>query len=340
MDKSEARIFVTGGTGFIGSYLLRYLLQEGYLHIRALRREGSRMDLVEGIVDQVEWVTGDVCDFGSLSDSMQGVDFVFHCAGAVSFDPRDRHFLRQVNVDGTANVVNAALEAGVSRLIHVSSVAALGRSEGSNRITESSKWERGSLNSWYATTKFQGEMEVWRGVEEGLSAAVVNPSVVFGSGDWKGSGTANVFHLIGKGVPFYLAGQNGFVDVRDVVRFMVLLLEKEIVGQRFILNSANWSLKELSASIARAMDRRPPWIRISAFVGEVVWRAARILSLLTGKRAVITRETITNALQKWEYLNDKSLSLGFSYIPLSQTIEETARQWMESKGEQPAVLPI
>ena len=340
MDKRAVRIFVTGGTGFIGSYLLRYLLGQGYMHIRALRREGSRMDLVDGIADQVEWVTGDVCDYGSLSDAMQGINFVFHCAGAVSFDPRDRHLLRQVNVEGTANIVNAALYAGVSRLIHVSSVAALGRSEESNRIDESSKWERSSLNSWYATTKFQGEMEVWRGVEEGLSAVVVNPSVVFGSGDWKGKGTANIFHLVGKGMPFYMTGQNGFVDVRDVARFMVLLLEKEIEGQRYILNADNWSLKDLSTSIARAMDRRPPWIRISALVGEVVWRAARLLSFLTGKRSIITRETITNALQKWEYLNDKSLSLGFSYIPLSQTIEETAHQWMESKGEQPAVLPI
>ena len=340
MDKTAQKIFVTGGTGFIGSYLLRYLWKEGYRSIRALRREESKMDLVEEIAGEVEWVTGDVRDYGSVKDALQGIDVVFHCAGAVSFDPRDRQLLRQVNAEGTANMVNGALAAGVNRFIHVSSIAALGRSEHSNRIDESSKWVRSSLKSWYAVTKFQGEMEVWRGVEEGLSAAVVNPSIVFGSGDWKGSGTARVFHLIGKGFPFFTKGQTGFVDVRDVARFMILLLEKDIVSQRYILNAGNWRLKDLTTAVARAMNRRPPWIPISPWMGAIAWRVEYLRSLLTGTRPIITRETLTNTRESWEYLNDKSLSLGFSYLPLSQTIEETAQQWLESRGERPAILPI
>lgn len=340
MDKSAQKILVTGGTGFIGSYLLRYLWQEGYRSIRAMRREESKMDLAPEMVDRVEWVTGDVRDYGSVEDALQGTEVVFHCAGAVSFDPRDRHLLRQVNAEGTANMVNGALAVGVKRFIHVSSIAALGRSEHSNRIDESSKWERSSLNSWYAVTKFQGEMEVWRGVEEGLSAVIVNPSVVFGSGDWKGSGTARIFHLVGKGLPFYTPGQTGFVDVRDVARFMLLLLEKDITGQRYILNADNWSLRDLTTAIARAMDRPPPRIPFSAWMGAIAWRVEYLRSLLSGMRPVITRETLANTRQRWEYINEKSLSLGFSYLPLSQTIEETARQWMESKGETTAVLPL
>jgi len=288
----------------------------------------------------VEWVEGDVCDYVSLENAMREVDVVFHCAGAVSFDPRDKKLLRKVNVEGTAHVVNAALETGVKRLIHMSSISALGRAKDSGRIDETTKWERGSLNSWYAVTKFQGEMEVWRGIEEGLPAAVVNPSNVLGSGDWKGSGTPKVFHMISKGLPFYTRGQTGFVDVRDVVRFMVLLWEKEIVGERYILNAANWKLKDLASHIARVVGRRPPWIPITFWLGEIVWRVERLRSLLTGTRPVITKETLATTRNSWEYDNEKSLSLGFSYMPLSQTIEETARQWMESNGEEPAVLPF
>lgn len=340
MDTKSTQIFVTGGTGFVGSYLLRYLLKEGYSNIRALRRKESRMHLVEDIAARVQWVEGDVTDFETLENAMEGVAVVFHCAAVVSFDARDKKWLKQVNADGTANVVNTALHHKVAKLIHVSSVAALGRSAHSNRIDETAKWEPGSLNSIYAISKFQAELEIWRGVEEGLSAVVVNPSVILGSGEWKGSGSSKIFHLIGKGLPFYATGQNGFVDVRDVARFMMQFLEREPDGQRYILTADNWPLEKLGATIARAMGKRPPWIRISPFVGELAWRGDRIRSIFTGVRPVITRETVLNARQHWEYVNDKSRALDFTYIPLEQTIEESSRQWMESKGEKPAVLPI
>jgi len=338
--KQSTRVFVTGGTGFVGSYLLRYLLKEGYSDIRALRRKTSKPDLLDGIADKVEWVEGDVRDYESLELAMRGIDVVFHSAAVVSFDPRDKILMKKVNVEGTANVVNAALHNGVVKLIHVGSVAALGRSANQPRIDETLKWEPGPLNTLYGMSKFQAELEVWRGMEEGLPAVVVNPSVILGSGVWKQSGSSRIFHLIGKGLPFYPNGQNGFVDVRDVARFMIFCLEKDISGQRYILNGGNLSLQEMSASIARAMGRKPPRIRISPWIGEVAWRAEWVRAVFTGARPIITRETLLNARQKWEYVNDKSLELGFTYIPLQQTIEETARQWMESRGEKPAVLPV
>ncbi len=339
-SKKSTQIFVTGGTGFVGSYLLRYLLHAGYANLKALKRKESKMHLVADIANRVEWVEGDVTDYESLEQGMNGVEVVFHCAAIVSFDSRDKKWLKRVNADGTGNVVNAALHNKVKKLIHVSSVAALGRSANSNLIDETAKWEPGSLNSVYAISKFQAEMEVWRGMEEGLPAVVVNPSIILGSGEWKGSGSSKIFHLIGKGLPFYATGQNAFVDVRDVARFMMQFLDQELDGERYILASDNVNLKLLTSSIALAMGKRPPWIHISPWIGWLAWRGDRIRSFFTGVRPVITRETIENASHLWEYANDKSRAKGFTYIPLEQTIEETARQWLESKGEKPAILPL
>lgn len=340
MDKKTIQIFVTGGTGFIGSYLLRYLLQEGYLHIRALKRAGSNMSMVEDIASHVEWVEGDILDAGFLEEVMEGVEVVFHSAGFVSYDPRDRKVMKQVNADGTANLVNVSLEKGVRKFIHVSSIAALGRPFENQPIDEGFKWDRSSLNSWYAITKFQAEMEVWRGLEEGLPAVIVNPSVVLGSGDWKGSGSSRIFHVIGKGFPFYPPGSMGFVDVRDVARFMVLLLERDILGQRYILNAGNWTYKELFSTVCATLQQKPPRFLLRSWMGGLAWRAEKIRALLLGRRAVITRETVGNTLHHWKFANEKSTALGFSYLPLSRTIEETVLQWKETRGEKPAVLPF
>lgn len=340
MDKKDSPIFITGGTGFIGSYLLRYLVHGGYRNIRALRREGSRMDLVQDIAGRIQWVEGDIADSGSLEDVMQGVKAVFHSAAMVSYDPRDRQLMKRVNVDGTANLVNASLELGVERFIHLSSISVLGGNRRDPRVDESFKWDRSAITSWYGITKFQSEMEVWRGMEEGLPCAVVNPSVVLGSGDWQGSGSSHIFHVVGKGMPFYPPGQTGFVDVRDVARFAIMLWEKDITGQRYLLNADNLTFRELFTAISNTVGKKPPFIPMQRWMGALAWRFEWLRSKMSGQRPVITRETVSASRNTLEYLNDKSRSLGFTYIPLSQTVEETARQWLESRGERVAVLPL
>lgn len=326
----DKQILVTGGTGFLGSYLLRYLVREGYTRIRATRRKHSRMDLVAEVADRVEWVETDVLDTLGLEDAMQDVAQVYHGAAIVSFDPRDVDEMRRINVDGTANVVNAALHANVEKLVHVSSIAAIGRTKQSKIITEKTKWERSKLNSEYGISKYLAEQEVWRGAAEGLNIAIVNPSVILGSGRWD-EGPLKFFKLVHRQYPFYTTGTSGFVDVRDVARFMLLLMESDISRERFILNAENLTFQTLMNEIAQQLGKKPPSIKVTPFTQQVVWRLEWLRSRLFGAKPLITREVAQRATASLFYENDKSLSVfDFEYTPIRQTIAETAAQFSEA----------
>ena len=175
------RILVTGATGFLGAYLLRQLVTQGHA-IRALRRANSPMHLVEDIADLVEWVEADILDIVALETAFEGVTHVYHCAAMVSFHPRDVDRMMKINVEGTANIVNLSLSFGVQKLVHVSSIAAVGRSKERPQLDESSKWTTSKLNTNYAISKYMGEQEVWRGHAEGLAVGIVNPAIILGSG--------------------------------------------------------------------------------------------------------------------------------------------------------------
>lgn len=199
-------ILVTGGTGFLGSYLLRALVTAGK-PVRALYRRHIPDQLLD-VKDRVEWVQGDVLDVGSLEEAMQGVAQVYHCAAIVSFHPDRRAQMLKINVEGTANVVNIALDAGVKKLVHVSSVAALGRAKEQAAINERSQWEESSNNSYYAISKHLSEMEIWRGIAEGLPAVIVNPSIILGSGYWH-DGSGMLLKTPGKNFPIIPKASTG-----------------------------------------------------------------------------------------------------------------------------------
>ena len=223
----EQPVLITGATGFLGSYLLRSLIKSGHQNIRALRRPNSDHALVADIQGAVEWVEGDLLDPAALEDAMQGIRQVYHCAAIVSFDPRMVRTMLRANVEGTANVVNAALWEGVDKLVHVSSIAAIGRSPEEKKVSENTKWQRSPLHSNYAISKYLSEQEAWRGMAEGLNVSVVNPSVILGSGRWE-DGPLQLFRLGWKAFPFYATGVSGFVDVRDVAQAMILLLLRSV----------------------------------------------------------------------------------------------------------------
>ncbi len=341
-SRKDKQILVTGGTGFLGSYLLRYLLREGYTRIRVLRQVNSDMNLVADIADQIEWVEGDVLDIIGLEDAMYSVQQVYHCAAVVSFDPRDYDRVRQVNVDGTANVVNAALYANVEKLVYVSSIAAIGRSKNNNIVTEETKWERSHYNTEYAISKYLGENEIWRGMMEGLQVAIVNPGLLLGSGHWN-KGTGNFFRLIWRKFPFYTDGVSGFVDVRDVARFMLLLMESDVAGERYILNAENLTFQTVLNEIAFHLKMPPPRIRITPFLQQLIWRFEWLRSKLFGAKPFITREIAKNAMHTFFYQNDKSITdFDFQYTPIRQTIAETCRQFREAATEdfKPKALPL
>jgi nucleoside-diphosphate-sugar epimerase len=341
--ESNQKILVTGGTGFIGAYLLHYLLQQGYSDIRAIKRPGSPMDLVSSIADRIEWVEADVCDVADLALAMKGVKKVYHSAAVVSFNDADARRMQQVNVEGTANVVNLALDEGVEKLLHVSSIAALGSPKDSDTTSEATKWEPEHRGTNYGLTKHLAEMEVWRGRAEGLPVAVVNPANVLGSGFWRGrTSTGKLFHTIWQGLKFYPPGSTGWVDVRDVVRFMVKLMESDIEGERYILSAENRTFKWLFDRIAAALDVPAPSIRANAFLREMAWRAAWLQSKLTGTPPLITKETARSSATTKLYDNSKSLSAfdGFQYTPIERTIDEMAEQFLKAakKGFEPMLL--
>ena len=338
-DPNNSLVLVTGGTGFLGSYLVRLLVKNGY-RVRALRRASSPMDLVESAAGQVEWVEGDVTDLVSLEDAMPGVTHVMHCAAISSFHPRDAMRLTRINVEGTANMVNLALESGIQKFIHVSSIAAFGRSKERPNLDETSKWVQSKGNSRYAISKYLSEQEVWRAHAEGLPVAIVNPSVILGSGFWD-AGSPRFFSQIDKGLKFWPVGRSGFVDVRDVAQFMLLLLESDITGERYILNAQNMPFRVLFDRIAAALEVPAPSIKVTPLLAEVAWRVEWLKEKLTGMEPVATKESARSSVSSFYYDNAKSLAMpGFRYRPLEETILETAAQYLDAKktGAKASVL--
>ncbi len=335
-------IFVTGGTGFLGSYLIRYLLKKQAGNIRALKRVTSSMALLQDVHDQIDWVEGDILDIPLLEDALEGVDEIYHCAAVVSFDPKDIKMMMDINVTGTANMVNIALTKNIRKFIHVSSIAAIGRAEGKADVSEKTKWQNSKFNSNYAISKYQAEQEVWRGEAEGLNIAIVNPSVIIGSGFWK-SGTARFWPQVYHGLKFYPKGASGFVDVRDVAKYMIQLMESDISSERFLLNGDNLSFQNFFGLVARQIGKSEPTIKVNTLIAEMAWRLEKLRAKVTGKSPLITKETARNSSQTYIYKNQKSLNaLNFKYTPIKHTIEETSVQFLEAakNGMMPKSLPL
>jgi nucleoside-diphosphate-sugar epimerase len=255
---------------------------------------------------------------------MSAVDYVYHSAAIVSFHKSDRQEMMRANVEGTANIVNVALEKGVRKLCHVSSIAALGRAENDGVTDESTPWVNSRENSTYSVSKYNAEKEIWRGMEEGLDAVIVNPSIILGlAAPHKGS--SQLFSKVWNGLKFYTSGVNGFVDVRDVSRLMIMLMESDISGERFVVNAGNVSYKEIFDRIAKAYNKPAPFLPVNRFMSAVAWRMFKAISLFTGKPPLVTKETARTAGSEYRYANEKIKdALDFSFIEIDKTIEETA----------------
>jgi len=314
-------ILVTGASGLLGTHLLQALTQQGK-PVRALYHTTAPVAM-----PGVEWVQGNVLDILSLEDAMQGVQQVYHCAGMVSFSPKNKQQLFKVNVEGTANVVNAALDAGIDKLLFVSSVAALGRLKEGEIITEEMHWEDIKGNSQYGKSKYLAEMEVWRGIGEGLNAVIVNPSIILGAGDWN-KGSTEIFQTIYKEFPWYTEGVSGFVHVKDVVRAMIALMDSDISGERFILNSENITYKQLFDDIAQQFGKKPPRKKVTPFMAAIVWRIEAIKAKLTGKDPLLTKETAHTAQSVIRYSNSKLLQFlpQFHFTSVKESVQEICNE--------------
>ena len=313
-------ILVTGGSGLLGTTLIDKLLQQGK-QVKAIYNKTPLAQKENSLLQQVAC---DILDVITLEEVMVDVSEIYHCAGLVSFQSRDAQLLYKINVEGTANVVNAALNAGVRKLLHVSSVAALGRIREDEAISEKMNWTPETSNSKYGESKYLGEMEVWRGIAEGMEAVMVNPTIILGPGNWDEGSTA-IFKSVYNEFPWYANGTTGFVDVRDVVDIMIALMQSPITSERFIISAHNASYRQLFDMIADAFKKRRPYKEVTPFLAKLVSSLEAFKSSITGKKPLITRETAATAQAKVVFNNSKLFQFlpGFQYLPLQQTVTDT-----------------
>ena len=321
--KGNASIFVTGGAGLVGSHLIKSLVKEGK-KIIAIYRGSIPSDL---LFDSVQWIKGDILDIVALEEIMIGVEQVYHCAAIVSFNPARRLEMFKINVEGTANMVNAAINSGIKKLLFVSSVAALGRIRNGQLIDETMNWTNETSNSDYGKSKYLAEMEVWRGIGEGLDAVIINPVIILGAADWN-KGSAGMFKSAYNEFPWYTTGSGGFVDVQDVVKAMTLLMESDISGQRFIISAENKTYQQVFAMMAKGFGKKTAQKKVTPFLAGIIWRLEAIKGYFSGNDPLLTKETANTALTNVAYNNTKLLHQlpHFSYTQLEDTIQRVCKE--------------
>lgn len=327
-------ILVTGGTGLVGAHLLLHLLENNESGIRAIYRNPEHIAKVKALFDlykksdlfsKVEWLKADILDIPSLEIAFQNIDFVYHCAAAISFNPDDEDLLRKTNIEGTANIVNFCIDKKVAKLCHVSSIAALGDlAQNETIITEETEWNPEVLHSDYAISKYGAEMEVWRAHQEGLHVVIVNPGVIFGPGFWD-QGSSLFFSSIKKGFPFYTYGSSGYVAVTDVVKIMRSLMHSDCNGERFIVISENIIYKDIIFTIAEKIKAKKPIIEATPWLMAVAWRLDWLISAVFRTKRKISKHGSHSLLNADQLSNEKVKSyLNYSFEKIDTYLDKIA----------------
>jgi len=324
-------VLVTGGTGLVGSHLIFNLLNKGY-RVRVLVRKTSNRNLIlktfgyystnaQELFNKIEWIEGDLLDPVSLEEALEDVQQVYHAAAFISFNPWLKRKIIETNVDGTANLVNLCLSKSIEKFCFVSSVASLGVTEDGSEITENVPWKPTKHESAYSTSKFKSEMEVWRGIMEGLNAIIVNPTIILGPGNWD-KGAASIISRIKKGLPFYTNGVMGFVDAQDVAEVMVKLMESKLTGERFIVSSESVSYKTFFAEIANLLNTKPPKYYFSPWISGIIWRFTTLKSFLFSTSTEISRSSVKISYKKLYYSPSKIINaIDFKFKSIQKTLD-------------------
>ncbi len=326
--QNKIMIFVTGATGLLGRHLLKALLEKGD-KIKANYRNKASLDELNLSHSNLEWVQGDVLDVTFLHKELKGIKQVIHAAAVVSFDPSDTALIEKVNVEGTKNVVDAAIENKVESFFFVSSIAAIGRDENVDIIDESTKWVESDLNTPYANSKYMAELEVFRAQEEGMNVLVVNPSIILGPGDWNKS-SGQLFKFVWNNSKYYTGGTFNYVDLRDVVAIILKLMDKGVFGERYILNAGNISFRNFFKKTARAFNKPQPSLKVADFLVKLVYRIDRIRVAIFGGKSTVTKETVKLLKKSFKYDNSKIIrELGYEFINIDDSISWTCSAYVE-----------
>jgi dihydroflavonol-4-reductase len=330
-------ILITGITGLVGAAFAKKAIEQGHV-VRGFCRENANKTNLKEIEDKIIYYEGDILDVLSLERALIGVDWVFHAAAMVSFNPKDRNQMSKINIEGTANIVNLSLTAGIKRFCFVSSVAALGKppfalmaKDAKTEITENQKWVDESENSHYGFTKFQAECEVWRGISEGLPAFIINPSIILGEGNWSQS-SSQLFKYVFNENKFFTGGYLNFIDLKDVIDITFALFNKETEGERFILNADSILLKGFFDKIAIRFGKKTPSIQLNNFQIGVLWRLENLRSMLMGSNPLITKETAHTAKLNMFYSNQKiKNTLNFNFRSLENSLDRICPYYLKQK---------
>lgn len=331
-------VFVTGGTGFLGAHLLCALAEQNE-PVTALKRPSGNTANAEKLFSykfgeggeqlfqKIKWVEGDILDPWSLSEVMQGVNEVYHCAAEVDLRDDNPDSIITTAEKGTENMVNAALALGVEKFCHVSSVAALGNPP-EGVITEECFEEFSFKNAPYSIGKHLAEQQVWRANAEGLNVVVVSPSIILGPWNDLSNGSISMFTFVDKISKFYTGGTMGFVDVADVVEIMLRLMKNGPYNERFNINAENLSFKYFFTCIASGINKQAPSVELNTFTLKVFRR----FNNLFGKQK-ITKTMVEHATGRHIFSNIKvRKALRYEFIPIEQSILTTAKYYLNERG--------
>lgn len=334
-------ILVTGGTGLVGSHLLYKLLQTNP-SVKAIYRREHKLELVkkffsyytsdfESLYNKIEWIAADITDVPSLEIAFKQVDYVYHCAAFVSFEPNKYHQLRKINIEGTANIVNLCILHNIKKLCYISSIATIGHHlDPQQLINEETEWNQEEDNSVYAITKYGAEIEAWRGTQEDLDTVILNPGIIIGPGFWSSGGSSSLINKIFKGMPYYTHGVTGYVDVNDVVDAMVLLMDSEIKNERFIAVSENLSFKAFQEQVTTHLNIKRASKEATSLILAIGWRLDWLHHLMTGKRRKLSKQMTKSAKSMTKYDASKlQTTLDFKFKPMTASIAETCQLFLK-----------
>lgn len=340
-------ILVTGATGLLGSHLVLHLAEKGMKISALYRNENSihktkdvfKMYNKESFFENINWIPGDINDIPSLEIAFKNINYVYHCAAKISFDPRDEELVRKANIEGTANIVNFCLAKNVTKICYVSSIAALGDlpdftpeyalANDSIQLDEETEWNPEKPHSDYAISKYGAEMEIWRGQQEGLKVVIVNPGVILGSvpKSWnREEGSYNIITRVANGMKFYTTGTTGFVGVWDVVNCITQLMDSNYAGNRYILVSENLTYQAITILIANHLNVVAPKIEARKWMTALAWRLDWIIANLFFQKRTITKALAKTLHSKDSYSNKKIKNqLNFNFAPLESVVAEIAK---------------
>jgi nucleoside-diphosphate-sugar epimerase len=326
-------ILVTGATGLVGSHLALQLAENGQ-RFRALFRSRAGIERTralfalhkqEALIDLMDWIEADITDIPALEKAFDGATQVYHCAALISFDPADEQRLRKTNIEGTANVVNLSLAYGVKKIVHVSSIAALGdNSGGKDFVDEETEWNPEKPHSDYAISKHGAEMEVWRGWQEGLDAVIVNPGIIIGPPLWE-TGSGTLWQMVRKGPRFFTYGTMGFVAATDVARNLINLMESGISGERYVLSAETLSYREMLDLAAGAAKKERPSVEAKPWMTSLGWKIDWVLANVFGQKRKLSRDDVRALHNKTRYPNDKIVAATqYEFKPISSAMKAVA----------------